>query len=111
MSTIVNTSEVLPILRAAGIAGQQVRRALDFLAGAIPGHCLPRHKGGRGEHSRCIAFGLAGLLSHPRFFHHNGVAEATAWCVGWLARRRTGVPGRGPGGWGCARVGSDEAAG
>ncbi|MGW0884488.1 hypothetical protein [Streptomyces sp. NPDC002671] len=32
MSSIVNTSEVLPILRAAGIAGQPVRLALDFLA-------------------------------------------------------------------------------
>ncbi|MFI1189326.1 hypothetical protein [Streptomyces californicus] len=84
VSSIVNTSEVLPILRAAGIAGQPVRQALDFLIGAIPEHCQPRHKGGRGEHTRFIAFGLAGLLSHPRFFHHGGVAEAVAWCVGWL---------------------------
>ncbi|MEV8390769.1 MULTISPECIES: hypothetical protein [unclassified Streptomyces] len=84
VSSIVNTSEVLPILRAAGIAGQPVRRALDFLVGAIPEHCLPRHKGGRGEHSRFVAFGLAGLLSHPQFFHHSGVAGTTAWCVGWL---------------------------
>ncbi|MFS0695054.1 hypothetical protein [Streptomyces nitrosporeus] len=84
VSSIVNTSEVLPILRAAGIAGQPVRQALDFLTGAIAEHCQPRHKGGRGEHTRFIAFGLAGLLSHPRFFHHSGVAEAAAWCVGWL---------------------------
>jgi hypothetical protein len=35
VSSVVNTSEVLPILRAAGIAGQPVRRALDFLTGAI----------------------------------------------------------------------------
>ncbi|WP_326812373.1 hypothetical protein OIE62_07195 [Streptomyces scopuliridis] len=84
VSSIVNTSEVLPVLRAAGIAGRPVRQALDFLTGAIPEHCRPRHKGGRGEHSRFIAFGLAGLLSHPRFFHHTGVAEAAAWCVGWL---------------------------
>ncbi|MEV6418123.1 hypothetical protein [Streptomyces sp. NPDC051662] len=88
VSSIVNTSEVLPILRAAGIAGQPVRRALDFLVGAIPEHCLPRHKGGRGEHSRFIAFGLAGLLSHPHFFHHNGVAETAAWCVEWLKDHR-----------------------
>ncbi|MGX9225126.1 hypothetical protein ACWV95_00355 [Streptomyces albus] len=65
VSSIVNTSEVLPILRAAGIAGQPVRQALDFLSGAIVEHCRPRHKGGRGEHTRFIAFGLAGLLSHP----------------------------------------------
>ncbi|MFE4335295.1 hypothetical protein ACFRQM_39610 [Streptomyces sp. NPDC056831] len=84
VSSIVNTSEVLPILRAASIAGQPVRQGLDFLTGAIPEHSRPRPKGGRGEHTRFIAFGLAGLLSHPRFFHHNGVAEAAAWCVGWL---------------------------
>lgn len=84
VSSIVNTSEVLPILRAAGIAGQPVRRALDFLIRAIPEHSRPRPKGGRGEHTRFIAFGLAGLLSHPRFFHHNGVAETVTWCVGWL---------------------------
>ncbi|MDT0323158.1 prenyltransferase/squalene oxidase repeat-containing protein [Streptomyces millisiae] len=84
VSSIVNTSEVLPILRAAGVGGQPVRRALDFLTGAIADHCRPRHKGGRGEHTRFIAFGLVGLLSHPRFFHHHGVAETAAWCVGWL---------------------------
>ncbi|WP_052848114.1 hypothetical protein [Streptomyces avicenniae] len=84
VSSIVNTSEVLPILRAAGIAGQPVRQALDFLTGAIAEHCRPRDKGGRGEHTRFIAFGLAGLLSHPRFFQHDGVAETAAWCVGRL---------------------------
>ncbi|MGW2327421.1 hypothetical protein ACWC5C_16835 [Streptomyces sp. NPDC001700] len=84
VSSIVNTSEVLPILRVAGIGGQPVRQALGFLARAIVEHCQPRHKGGRGEHTRFIAFGLAGLLSHPRFFHHDGVGEAAAWCVGWF---------------------------
>lgn len=84
VSSIVNTSEVLPILRAAGIAGRPARLALDFLTGGISRHCRPREKGGRGEHTRFVAFGLAGLLSHPRFFHHGGVAETAAWCVGWL---------------------------
>ncbi|WP_433892536.1 hypothetical protein [Streptomyces sp. CA-111067] len=84
VSSIVNTSEVLPILRSARIAGEPARLALDFLTGAIAQHCRPRQKGGRGEHTRFVAFGLAGLLSHPRFFHHDGVAETAAWCVGWL---------------------------
>lgn len=84
VSSIVNTSEVLPILRTAGIAGRPARQALDFLTGAVSEHCRPRQKGGRGEHTRFVAFGLAGLLSHPRFFHHDGVAETAAWCVGWL---------------------------
>lgn len=88
VSSIVNTSEVLPILRVAGIAGRPARRALGFLVGAIPEHCRPRHKGGRGEHTRFIAFGLAGLLSYPRFFGHEGVAEAAAWCIGWLEDHR-----------------------
>lgn len=88
VSSIVNTSEVLPILRAAGIAGQPVRQGLDFLTCALPEHSRPRPKGGRGEHTRFIAFGLAGLLSHPRFFHHNRVAETAAWCVGWLEDHR-----------------------
>lgn len=88
VSSIVNTSEVLPILRAAGIAGRPVRQALDFLSGAIVEHCRPRHQGGRGEHTRFIAFGLSGLLSHPRFFHHSGVAESVARCVGWFEDHR-----------------------
>ncbi|MEV7288144.1 hypothetical protein AB0O01_26870 [Streptomyces sp. NPDC093252] len=88
VSSIVNTSEVLPVLGAAGVAGRPVRQALGFLTGAIPAHCRPRHKGGRGEHTRFIAFGLAGLLSQPRFFHHEGVAEAVTWCVGWFDDHR-----------------------
>lgn len=88
VSSIVNTSEVLPVLRAAGIAGQPVRQALDFLTSAVPEHCRPRHKGGRGEHTRFVAFGLAGLLSHPRFFQRDGVAETASWCVDWLEDHR-----------------------
>lgn len=38
VSSIINTSKVLPILRAASIAGQPVRQALDFLPGP------PRHR-------------------------------------------------------------------
>ncbi len=41
VSSIVNASEVLPILRAAGIAGQPVRQALNFLTEAIPERCKP----------------------------------------------------------------------
>lgn len=88
VSSVVNTSEVLPVLRTAGIAGQPVRRAIDFLTRAIVEHCRPRHQGGRGEHTRFVAFGLTGLLSHPRFFQHTGVPEATAWCVNWLAENQ-----------------------
>ncbi|WP_405645134.1 hypothetical protein [Streptomyces uncialis] len=89
VSSVVNTSEVLPVLRVAGLAGEPVRRALDFLSDAIAEHCRPRQKGGRGEHTRFVAFGLAGLLSHPRFFHHDRVADTVVWCVDWLEDQRT----------------------
>ncbi|MEV0036804.1 hypothetical protein [Streptomyces sp. NPDC050804] len=84
VSSIVNTSEVLAILRTAGAGGKSVRDALAFLTVAIREHCRPRHKGGRGENTRFVAFGLTGLLHHPQFFHQPGVAEAAAWCVTWL---------------------------
>lgn len=88
VSSIVNTSEVLQVLRAVGVAGQPVRQALGFLTTAVPEHCRPRQKGGRGEHTRFVAFGLTGLLAHPRFFHHDGVAEAVSWCADWLEDHR-----------------------
>ncbi|MFF3754605.1 hypothetical protein ACFYYH_29860 [Streptomyces sp. NPDC002018] len=84
VSSIVNTSEVLAVLGTAGTGGKPVRDALDFLTSAIREHCRPRHKGGRGENTRFVAFGLTGLLHHPQFFHRPGVAEAAAWCVTWL---------------------------
>lgn len=86
LRTAVVGAEVLPVLRAAGIAGQPVRQALDFLTSAIPEHCRPRQKGGRGEHTRFVAFGLAALLSHPRS------STTTAWprpCPGVSAGSRT----------------------
>ncbi|MDX3851106.1 hypothetical protein [Streptomyces sp. AK02-01A] len=84
VSSIVNTSEVLALLRAAGVGGKPARDALDFLTGAIREHCQPRHLGGRGENTRFVAFGLAGLLHHPHFFHQPKIAETAMWCIGWL---------------------------
>jgi hypothetical protein len=84
VSSIVNTSEVLAILRAAGIGGKRIRDALAYLTGAISEHCRPRQRGGRGENTRFVCFGLTGLLHYPQFFAQPRVAETAAWCVDWL---------------------------
>jgi hypothetical protein len=84
VSSVVNTSEVLAILRAAGVGGKPVRSALSYLSGAVGEHCRPRQKGGRGENTRFVCFGLTGLLRYPEFFTQPGVAETAAWCVDWL---------------------------
>ncbi|MEV6818521.1 hypothetical protein AB0M72_07170 [Nocardiopsis dassonvillei] len=88
VSSIVNTSEVLAVLRSAQVAGEPVRRALFFLAAAIKEHCRPRRQGGRGENTRFVCFGLMGLTTYPEFFHHPGLVESASWCVNWLERHR-----------------------
>ncbi|MDX6744137.1 hypothetical protein [Actinocorallia sp. A-T 12471] len=90
VSSVVNTSEVLPILRAAGIGGKPVRDALAYLAGAIEEHCRPRQKGGRGENTRFVCFGLTGLLHYPEFVTQPEVAQTAAWCVDWLTEHQIG---------------------
>jgi hypothetical protein len=84
VSSIVNTTEALAVLRAAGIAGKPVRDALSFLADSAEDHCRPRQKGGRGENTRFVCFALSGLVSYPQFFAQPGIADACAWCVDWL---------------------------
>ncbi|WP_433228251.1 hypothetical protein [Actinomadura formosensis] len=88
VSSIVNTSEVLAILRAAGVGGSPVRDALAYLSGVVEQHCRPRQKGGRGENTRFVCFGLTGLLHYPEFFTQPRVAETAAWCVDWLERQQ-----------------------
>jgi hypothetical protein len=88
VSSVVNTSEVLFVLRAAGIAGAPVRDALGFLSGAVREHCRPRQKGGRGEHTRFVCYGLTGLMYFPQFSILPEVAETAAWCVDWLERHQ-----------------------
>lgn len=88
VSSIVNTSEALTVLRAAGVGGKPVRDALAYLAESISGHCRPRQKGGRGENTRFVCFGLAGLLRYPEFFGQPGIADTAAWCVDWLERHQ-----------------------
>jgi hypothetical protein len=88
VSSIVNTTEALAVLRAAGVAGKPVRDGLSFLAGAVGEHCRPRQKGGRGENTRFVCFALSGLVSYPQFFAQPGIADAAAWCVDWLEQHQ-----------------------
>ncbi|MEV6873929.1 helix-turn-helix domain-containing protein [Amycolatopsis sp. NPDC051128] len=93
MSSIVNTSEVLKILHAAGEKGAPVVEATRYLATSIRVHALPRHEGGRGEHTRFVCFGLRGLVEFPHFVLRQDVLEAILWCLGWLEEHQT------EGGW------------
>lgn len=88
VSSIVNTSEVLAVLRSAGVGGKPVRDAVGYLAGVIGDHCRPRQRGGRGENARFVCFGLNGLIEYAQFFRQPGVPEAVTWCVGWLERHQ-----------------------
>lgn len=88
VSSIVNTSEVLRVLRAAEVGGRPVRDGLTYLSRAIMEHCRPRQKGGRGENTRFVCFGLTGLLYFPQFFTQPGLPESAAWCVEWLERHQ-----------------------
>ncbi|WP_131741973.1 hypothetical protein [Actinomadura roseirufa] len=90
VSSIVNTSEVLAVLRGAGVGGTPVRDALAYLAGAVEEHCRPRQKGGRGENTRFVCFGLNGLLHYPEFFTQPEVTDTAIWCVDWLERHQIG---------------------
>lgn len=89
VSSIVNTTEALAVLRAADAEGKPVRDALSFLADAVEDHCRPRQKGGRGENTRFVCFALSGLLTYPQFVAQPGIADAAAWCADWLAQRQT----------------------
>lgn len=88
VSSIVNTTEALAILRAADVGGKPVRDALSFLSGTVEDHCRPRQKGGRGENTRFVCFALMGLLSYPQFFAQPGIADTAAWCVDWLEHQQ-----------------------
>jgi len=88
VSSIVNTSESLAVLRSAQMAGEPVQRALAFVATAIEEHCRPRRQGGRGENTRFVCFGLLGLTTYPEFFHQQNLTEAASWCVNWLEQHR-----------------------
>src|SRR5699024_11871389 len=84
VSSIVNTSESLAVLRSAQMAGEPVQRALAFVATAIEEHCRPRRQGGRGENTRFVCFGILGLNTYPEFFLPKNITAAESRSEYWM---------------------------
>ena len=119
-TSIVNTVEVLAVLRAAGVPYQDeaVRDALGYLFKAVVEHPQPirGHRNGeqearplaalapsardsqeaRGEYSRYCAWGIAGLTLFKASRHDPELLDAQDHCVRWLAEHEC----RGQGAWG-----------
>jgi hypothetical protein len=95
-SSIVNTVEVLAILRAGGVRyeDEAVQDALTYLTKAVVTHPLPdvgtadrtEHEA-RGEHTRYCAWGLSGLTLYKASRHDPRLADAQLHCVEWLRDR------------------------
>lgn len=88
-SSLVNTSEVLFVLRCAQRRVQPydlaaVDDALAFLATHLPAHCQTRTAtGGRGEKTRFVVFALLGLAHWPDRLTDLGQRTAS-WGLSWL---------------------------
>jgi hypothetical protein len=87
-SSIVNTSEVLAVLRTAGYQADSpvVRNGVKFLVEATQQHPQSKRKGGRGEHTRYVAYGLLGLSEYPHLARQPDVADAINGCIRVLER-------------------------
>jgi hypothetical protein len=105
-SSIVNTVEVLAILRTARMRYEDpvVRKALKYLTRAVVNHptddeAPEAHAEARGQHTRYCAWGLCGLTMFNASRHDPRLQEAQAHCVTWLADRELreqGAWGEGP---------------
>jgi hypothetical protein len=104
-TSIVNTVEVLAVLRAAGTPYESddsdtIFKALRYLSNAVKTHPQPRpdearseetdtsngaEEEGRGEHTRYCAWGLCGLTLFKESRHDRRLREAQGDCVAWLA--------------------------
>jgi hypothetical protein len=104
-SSIVNTVEVLAVLRAGGVRYDDtaVKRALIYLRSAVVSHPLPEPSDNlvgppriaptaesdeaRGEFVRYCAWGISGLTLYKESRHDETLAEAQSHCVKWLYDR------------------------
>jgi hypothetical protein len=95
-TSIVNTVEVLAVLRAGGVSyeDQTVRRALGYLGDAVFSHPEPLPTGeetivdeARGENTRYCAWGLCGLTLYRQSRHDPSLGDAQRRCVEWLRDR------------------------
>ena len=107
--SIVNTTEVLTVLRVAGLSydDSAVQRGLAYLAHKVFTH--PRSPSadpveGRGPRTRYLAWGLRGLVLWPAARQDPRWHDAQAHCVAWLAEHELVRPIEGArpigGGWG-----------
>jgi hypothetical protein len=89
-SSIVNTAEVLAILRTAGHACTEdvVADAITFLCAAVEEHPKPRDEGGRGPFARYSTFGLLGLTEFLAALQRADVRRAIGVCQEWLLAHR-----------------------
>jgi hypothetical protein len=114
-TSIVNTVEVLAVMRAAGTTydDEAVQRALRYLSEAVVSHPQPvpdpvlgseldteEHAHGeiskneaRGENTRYCAWGISGLTLFKASRHDPALREAQSHCVSWLAEHECGVGG------------------
>jgi hypothetical protein len=86
-TSIVNTVEVLAVLRAAKVHYEDpaVTRALKYVSEAVFTHPRPTRDGGRGANTRYCAWGLSGLTLFKESRHDPALLEAQCACVNWLA--------------------------
>jgi hypothetical protein len=97
-SSIVNTAEVLALLRTAGFrpSHRTVDRAVRYIADAASAHFRPKAEGGRDPHIRFLSFGLLGLTEYPAFLVDAHVRGGIDFCCERLQRqvlRAGGWPG------------------
>lgn len=98
--SIVNTTEVLSVLRAGGVTGSTIDEALTYLCHAIPLHCAKRERGkGRGRNTRFVTFGLLGLTEYEGRLSRGDVADTVRWALTWLEEHRHPGGDRGEQGW------------
>ncbi len=98
-SAIVNTVEILAVLRAGGIPYEHsvVQKAMGYLCRAVVDHPRPERPEGlsgapgvvpgrerRGEYTRYCAWGISGLTLYKESRHHERLEEAQLHCVRWL---------------------------
>ena len=86
-SSIVNTAEVLAVLRAGGVAAdnQVVSDAIEFLLKAVPEHWLDPN---RGKHTRYPTYGLLGLTEFLDVSMDSRVQDGVAKCLQLLEEQQ-----------------------
>jgi hypothetical protein len=90
-SSLVNTAEVLAILKATGWRPNSpaVDKGLAFICKRLRDDPRPRDAGGRGQRSRYVIFGLLGLTEFGSASWRPDIREAISTACDWLLERQT----------------------